>query len=134
MSDNHDHSGSTPKTIWRTFWILLAITILEISYALVIGPHVPKLANNALYICMTLIKAFFIIAEFMHMKYEVKSLILTAGLPCMLLIWLVLANTMDGNSWRKMMNKPIPEVVKHAMEHPESLKQETHNGGGTEHH
>jgi cytochrome c oxidase subunit 4 len=120
-TDTHDHGGSTPKTIWKTFWILLAITIGEIIYALTIAHKCPKLMNNSLYAVLSFMKAGYIISEFMHMKYEVKNLVRTVGLPCLLLTWLILAFIMDGTSWKKMMNKPMPmgaETTQHeAVEH-----------------
>ena len=107
--DTHTHEGSTPKTIWRTFWILLAITVGEILFAVLIAPKMGgKLIPNLLYAVLSLMKAGYIISEFMHMKYEVKNLVRTVGLPCLLLIWLITALAMEGTSWKHMMNKPLP--------------------------
>jgi len=118
--DNHEHAASTPKSIWRTFWILLAITIGEILFAVLIAPHMGgKLIPNLLYAVLSVMKAGYIISEFMHMKYEVKNLVRTVGLPCLLLIWLIAALSMEGTSWKHMMNKPMPEgaEVEHVAEH-----------------
>jgi cytochrome c oxidase subunit IV len=105
----HGHEeGSNPKTIWKTFWILLAITVGEILYAVLLSSKVGKLPSNILYAVLSFMKAGYIISEFMHMKYEVKNLIRTVGLPCLLLIWLIAAFIMEGNSWKRMMNKPMP--------------------------
>ena len=120
-NDTHSHEeGSTPKTIWKTFWILLAITIGEILFAVLIAPKLgSKLIPNLLYAVLSLMKAGYIISEFMHMKYEVKNLVRTVGLPCLLLIWLVSALIMEGTSWKHMRNKPMPpgadteQVVEH---------------------
>ena len=114
-----DHEASSPKTIWRTFWILLAITIGEILFAVLIAPKMGgKLIPNLLYAVLSLMIAGYIISEFMHMKYEVKNLIRTVGLPCLLLIWLITALAMEGTSWKHMMNKPMPEGAE--MEHTAS--------------
>ncbi len=105
----HEHEASSPKTIWRTFWILLAITIGEILFAVLVAPKMGgKIIPNLLYAVLSIMKAGYIISEFMHMKYEVKNLIRTVGLPCLLLTWLIAAMAMEGTSWKKMMNKPMP--------------------------
>ena len=108
--DIKDHEASSPKTIWRTFWILLAITIGEIIFAVLVAPHMGgKLIPNLLYAVLSLMKAGYIISEFMHMKYEVKNLVRTVGLPTLLLIWLITALAMEGTSWKAMMGHPMPE-------------------------
>jgi cytochrome c oxidase subunit IV len=107
--DTHNHEGSTPKKIWKTFWILLAITIGEIAYAIWLSPIFGKTASNLLYVILSVAKAFFIISEFMHMKYEVKNLIRTVGLPTLLLIWLITSLAMESKSWKQMMGKPMPK-------------------------
>jgi cytochrome c oxidase subunit IV len=138
MSAEHTHEeGSTPKKIWKTFWILLAITVCEIIYAVTVGqwnihrfPDSGKIINNLLYVVLSAAKAGFIISEFMHMKYEVKNLVRTVGLPCLLLIWLVTALIWEGGSWRKMMNKPKPAGAEYeltAPSHPDEPIGEVEN-------
>jgi len=45
-------------------------------------------------------KAYYIIYEFMHMRYEVKSLAYTVLLPSVLLIWALIAFFQEGDSWK----------------------------------
>ena len=52
-------------------------------------------------IALSLYKAYFIVYEFMHMKYEVKSLALTVLLPTLLLVWAIIAFFQEGNSWKQ---------------------------------
>ncbi len=88
MSEFHDdypsyehmahHSNEEGKTIrrklWRVFWIMLAITIFE----LVIGSLAPGQGWSGatwlkfLFIGLTLLKAGYIVLEFMHLGHEVK--------------------------------------------------------------
>jgi cytochrome c oxidase subunit IV len=44
-----------------------------------------------------LFKAFFIVAEFMHLKHETRSLILTVLIPMALLVWLTIALIAEGS-------------------------------------
>ena len=76
------------KVIWKTFWILLGLTALEFLIAFTVGAGAFK---KWTFIIMTLVKAFYIVGEFMHLKHEVKSLIWSIVLPFIFLVWLILA-------------------------------------------
>lgn len=109
----HGHSAKPhfdTKPIWRTFWILLIITCLELIVGMFIAPHFHslKLWFNILYIIFTLAKAFYIIAEFMHLGHEIKNLIMTIAVPALLFIWFIAAFLWDGNSYKNLRNKYDP--------------------------
>jgi cytochrome c oxidase subunit IV len=76
------------KLIWQTFWIMLGITALEfiIAFTMPAGP-----LRVTIFVTMTLVKAFYIVAEFMHLKYEVKSLIYSIVIPIVFIIWMLVA-------------------------------------------
>ena len=95
------------KAIWRTFWILLIITCVELAVGMFIAPHFPsmKLMFNFLYIILTAAKAFYIIAEFMHLRHEIKNMIMTIAVPALLFIWFLAAFLWDGNSYLNLRNK-----------------------------
>ncbi|MCK8492125.1 MULTISPECIES: cytochrome C oxidase subunit IV family protein [Spirosoma] len=102
MSD-HTHGthevGEIPPAqtgvIWRTFWILLAITALEftLAYFMKAGGF-----RTSIFVIMTLVKAFYIVGEFMHLKHEVKSLIWAIVLPVIFVVWLLVALLNEGGS------------------------------------
>src|SRR5579872_3466057 len=113
MSSNqvttHDaaHATFDTKPIWRTFWILLVITLVELALATI---HLktgfpPKLLLNGIYLILTCAKAFYIIAEFMHLRHEIKNMIMTIAVPALLFIWFILAFTIDGNSFNNLRNR-----------------------------
>ena len=97
----HDEHGVTEvapaqtKAIWRTFYILSAVTGLEflIAFTIHAGP-----LKTAIFVGMTIVKAFYIVGEFMHLKHEVKSLIWSILLPCMFVVWLLVALLMEGGA------------------------------------
>jgi cytochrome c oxidase subunit IV len=95
------------KAIWKTFWILLAITLVELILAIVYyeTQFLPKHFLNGLFVIGTLAKAFFIIAEFMHLRHEVKNLIMTLVMPTLLFVWFLIAFLWDGNSYKNLRNK-----------------------------
>ncbi|MDX1905216.1 MAG: cytochrome C oxidase subunit IV family protein [Thermonemataceae bacterium] len=83
------------KVIWRTFWILLAITAVEFLLAFTMPAGTLR---TIIFILMTLVKAFYIVAEFMHLKHEVKSLVYALLVPTVFVIWLIGAMTIEGGS------------------------------------
>jgi cytochrome c oxidase subunit 4 len=111
----HDNAHATfdTKPIWRTFWILLGITMVELTLATI---HLktdfpPKYVLNGIYLILTLAKAFYIIAEFMHLRHEIKNMIMTVAVPAMLFIWFAVAFLWDGNSFRNLRNRYDPYHV-----------------------
>lgn len=92
------------KSLMRVFWILLAITILEIALAFLhyFTAFPPRALLNAMFIGLTVVKAFYIIGEFMHLRHEVRNLILIFLIPLILLVWAIVAFLWDGSSWQQM--------------------------------
>ena len=100
------HSFDT-RLIWRTFWVLTAITVFELFIAILYyeTDFLPKHILNGVFIIMTLAKAFFIIAEFMHLGHEIKNMVMTVAIPCLLFIWFVIAFLADGDSYLNLRNR-----------------------------
>ncbi len=92
------------KEIWKTFWILLVVTILEISLALWFTGKVPQMALNVFFIVASLAKAFYIVAVFMHLKFERKYLIITVLLPMIFLLFAVGVFLYEGDHWYNLKN------------------------------
>ncbi len=102
MSD-HTHGTHEPgeippantAIIWRTFIILSVITAFEftMAYLMKSGP-----LRTTIFVTMTLVKAFYIVGEFMHLKHEVKSLIWIIVIPTVFIIWLLVALLREGAS------------------------------------
>jgi cytochrome c oxidase subunit 4 len=114
MSDAHTVTASgsqepsfSTKAIWRTFWILLIITVAELALAILYyeTDFLPKHFLNGIFIIGTLAKAFFIIAEFMHLGHELRNLILSLGMPALLFVWFIVAFLWDGNSYKNLRNE-----------------------------
>jgi cytochrome c oxidase subunit 4 len=84
--------------IWRTFWILLIATTVEFVVAfLMISPEM-KLLRISIFLGLTIVKAFYIVGEFMHLKHEVKSLIWSILIPTLFVVWFVIALMVEGGS------------------------------------
>ena len=92
MSATHDQDhnhGSIFKRIIQPFIILTILTALEFTIAFTLEG--PAYENFRLwtYITLTLMKAFYIVAYFMHLKHERVNLIYTITVPSLLLIYLI---------------------------------------------
>lgn len=93
------------KVVFKGLRLLGVITLIEVGLALlgnghiVSGFHLHKAIMYPLMIGLSLYKAYFIIFEFMHMKYEVRGLALAVLLPMTLLIWAMIAFFSEGNKW-----------------------------------
>ena len=84
---SHPGGDAQVKRIWKTFWILLILTIAELSLGLSVytihkGPN----------------------PIFMHLGDEIRNLIMTIAVPATLFIWFIIAFLYDGNAWKHLRN------------------------------
>ncbi len=79
--------------IWKTFWILLILTAIEFVIAFTMPANTLRVA---IFSGMTIVKAFYIVGEFMHLKHEVKTLIWMILLPIIFIAWLLVALIYEG--------------------------------------
>jgi len=111
LHGDHGHHGGGTKEIWRTFWILLILTVVELVLGyLMIGVESPggRLGLKGAIIILMLAKAFYIVAYFMHLKAEIRNLIMTIIVPLTLLVWGIIAFLYDGNSYKDNRNQYDP--------------------------
>lgn len=96
-----DHAGMNKKKIWSVFFILLFITVIEFIIALWIKPagyfgdHA-ILIGNTLYVALTLLKAFYIVAYFMHLKFEKLGLQLALSVSFIFIIYFIVLMLIEG--------------------------------------
>lgn len=101
------------KRIWKTFWVLLIITIIELAMGFSIyfihkNPdysHGLVLGIKGAIAILSLAKAFYIVSIFMHLGDEIRNMIMTIVVPLMLFIWFISAFLWDGNSYKNLRNK-----------------------------
>jgi cytochrome c oxidase subunit 4 len=108
-----EHSEGTGR-IWRVFWILSGITIIELVLGLGIAKHWygdPETSKGIILfvkgaVCiLSLAKAFYIVAVFMHLGDEIRNMIMTIVVPLLLFIWFIAAFLWDGDSWKNLRNE-----------------------------
>ena len=82
------------KKLWKIALILGVVTAIEFVLAF----SMPRgYLLYAVFVGLTLIKAYYIVSEFMHLKHEVKSLIWSILLPTIFVIWLIVALIVEGD-------------------------------------
>jgi len=93
--------------VWRATIILSVVTTVEVGIALLYDTFFHesgfRMALAVFMIMATMVKAYYIVAVFMHLKYERKALAITILMPIMFLIWLLIALLMEGVSWHQMI-------------------------------
>src|SRR5436190_23011938 len=109
VSIHHEPSDST-KRIWKVFWILLIITMVELGlglslYALELPEGLRMHLIKGVIIVLSLAKAYYIVSVFMHLGDEIRNMIMTIVVPLTLFIWFILAFIYDGNSYKNLRNK-----------------------------
>lgn len=101
-----EHDGMTKKRIFRVFLILVVITSIEFIIALLLVPKgvLPISLVNPIYIVLTLFKAFYIVAYFMHLKFERSALIFAIIVPIIFIVGLILVLTNESHHWFDLLH------------------------------
>jgi cytochrome c oxidase subunit 4 len=74
------------RKIWKVALILAIVTGVEFVIAFTIAAGGAK---TFLFIGLTIVKAFYIVAEFMHLGHERRSLIMSIILPMAFVVFLI---------------------------------------------
>jgi cytochrome c oxidase subunit IV len=106
---HHQSDAEFKARVRKTTILLSVITVIELllgllMYATDLGSFVVLLIKGVIVI-LTLAKAFYIVAVFMHLGDEIRNMIMTIIVPLMLFIWFIGAFLWDGNSYRTMRNR-----------------------------
>ncbi|MFD2968069.1 cytochrome C oxidase subunit IV family protein [Sphingobacterium bambusae] len=99
--DHHDHGGMDKKGIWKVFFILLALTALEFLIALGFVHHWGVIEKgmllNTVYIVLTLVKAYYIVAYFMHLKFEKSGFIICSAIGFIFIVYFIVLLLIEGD-------------------------------------
>ena len=106
--DEHaiEHEGMTKKKIWRVFFYLLGITTIEFFMALYLIPKgiLGHGISNIAYISLTLVKAFYIVAYFMHLKFEKFALKTGITVSLIFIVYFIILMLTEGSYLYLHMN------------------------------
>jgi cytochrome c oxidase subunit IV len=81
------------KKLWTVAGILGIVTALEFLIAFTMN-HGPL--KTSIFIGMTIVKAAYIVGEFMHLRYEVKVLFWSILIPMIFVVWMLVAFVYEG--------------------------------------
>ena len=116
MSHHTDVNSSESKKqigrIWKVFWILLVVTVVEVVLGMFFSGSMPRGLINTFFLLLTVFKAGYIVAVFMHLGDEFKNFMIMILIPLTLFIWFIIAFLADGDFWLKM-NRDSPTRIEH---------------------
>ena len=130
-SGGHTHahafdSKKVRKEIWKITGYLTVLTIVELilGFVMMDWPEESgkRMAVKGVIIILMLWKAFYIIAYFMHLRHEVRNMIMVIAIPSLLFLWFITAFLMDGQSFKDLRARQDPYHVEHftqPMQYPE---------------
>lgn len=104
----HDNYEAAKKKVYVGMTILAVVTLVEVIFSLFGKGHIiAGMEDNTavvfivgfIIVALSLYKAYYIVYEFMHMKYEAKGLAMTVLLPTLLLVWAIIAFFQEGSMW-----------------------------------
>ena len=102
------HVGGGVKEIWRVTIILSVLTIVELGlgFWMTTMPFegLERHFVKGVIVVLMLAKAFYIVAYFMHLKFEKKALVYTIIVPVIFIIGLILVLTNESHHWISLRN------------------------------
>ncbi len=103
------HVGGGTKEIWRVTIILSVLTLIELAlgYSMMNMDDEGFLKHfiKGVILILMVAKAFYIVGYFMHLKHEIRNLIMTIVVPLFLFVWFITAFLFEGNSFKNNKNK-----------------------------
>lgn len=137
---HHNYNAETyaaaKKEIWKITWILSILTLIELALG-----YWMYLSNDTMSSTMVLFlkgtililmmaKAFYIVAYFMHLKHEIKNMIMTIVVPLLLFVWFIISFLYEGNSYKNLRNT----YDKHLQEQTTiKVEEKVHHGAAPAH-
>ncbi len=110
---HHVDDATFKKRVRSTTILLSVVTIVELLIGLAIynihkGENPSELLVlmfKGMVCILTLAKAYYIVAVFMHLGDEIRNMIMTIVVPLLLFVWFIAAFIWDGHSYKNLRNK-----------------------------
>src|SRR4051795_4724530 len=129
----HEHHGGGTKEIIRVTIILTVLTIVELAlgYSMIKVSEESTLRHfiKGVILILMLAKAFYIVGYFMHLKHEIRNLIMTICIPLFLFVWFIIAFLYDGKSYNNNRNTYTPYYKVHSEQKAPVLRPEDEKHG-----
>jgi cytochrome c oxidase subunit IV len=134
--DTHAEHHDVIAEIKKVTIILSVLTIVELIlgfWMIGITSEGLRLAIKGVIVILMMAKAFYIVAYFMHLKHELKNLIMTIIVPLALFIWFIIAFLADGNSFKNLRNNYDPYFKEQATIKAEKKEHGAHGATPSSH-
>src|SRR6476620_3928441 len=132
----HEHHGGGTKEITRVTIILTVLTIVELAlgYSMIKVSEESTLRHfiKGIILILMLAKAFYIVGYFMHLRHELRNMIMTVVVPLLLFVWFIIAFLADGDSFNNLKNRYdfyYKEHMSKPMKKQEPKEEPTKNKG-----
>ncbi|MBM3177835.1 MAG: cytochrome C oxidase subunit IV family protein [Bacteroidetes bacterium] len=83
------------KKLWRVALIMAIVTGIEFIFAFTLEAGHLK---TSIFVALTIVKAGYIVGEFMHLRHEVKVLYYSILIPMVFVVWFLVAMIYEGLS------------------------------------
>lgn len=80
--------------IFKVTLILFVVTVIEFIIAFTMAAGIVR---TSLFLVLTILKAFYIVAEFMHLGHEKKTLVYVILIPFIFIVWLIASLLYQGS-------------------------------------
>ncbi len=129
----HEHHGGGTKEIKRVTIILTVLTIVELAlgYSMITMSEESTMRHfiKGIILILMLAKAFYIVGYFMHLRHEIRNLIMTICIPLFLFVWFIIAFLYDGKSYNNNRNTYTPYYKVHSEQKAPVLRPEDEKQG-----
>ena len=126
---HHFDREASKKEVIRVTIILTVITLIELAlgfWMMGIEAHFMRNLIKGFICIFMLAKAFYIVGYFMHLKHELRNMIMTIVVPLLLFVWFIIAFLADGNSYKTLKNR---YDAHHLEESKTKVAEPAHEGG-----
>jgi cytochrome c oxidase subunit IV len=101
-----EEGKQTRKLIWRIFWVLLAVTSVEIILGLFYKDwELSWSFVKSTFLLLTIVKAYLIVAYYMHLKHEKSFLIKIIIIPYVIIGGYLIALILNEGNYSVIMDQ-----------------------------
>ncbi len=108
----HAEHGGSKNEVRNVTIVLTVLTLIELALGFwmmkMAEGGTARLATKITIIILMLAKAYYIVGYFMHLKHEIRNMIMTIVVPLLLFVWFIIAFLYDGNSFKNLRNNYDP--------------------------
>lgn len=100
------HVSVLRARVVRVFLVLLGLTLAQVFWAIVVSDNFSTSTNAPIYIFLLMVKVYYMLAEFMHLRYEKKIFNLSMlVIPLAVLVWFVVSFCLEGSAGQEFKQK-----------------------------